>query len=197
MRVNVSIPYSALVKDSRSPKSQDALKLLITTAQQRLDNTNHKRLFNAILQLFQSAVEQSASLSPDISSQLTPLSQSILTMFTSSLRSLGPTLFVSEQGDILQRVGILSAVTRYCAQSSLKVDHRDLANTLCVQALKTWNQSSVHEGDTAPREEAACDLLKWVISQSDPSANVVDMKSFFAMWSAFAALLGKSAQPKA
>jgi hypothetical protein len=184
-----------LVKDCRSSKSLDALRLLITTAQQKLDNTDHQRLFIAILQLFKSAVEQSALLSPDIAAQLASLSQSILSTFTSHLRSLGPTAFVSVQADTLRRVEILSAVTRYRAQASLTVDGRDLANTLCVQALKSWNQSTDFARGVAPQAEGARVLLNWVIAQSEPSTSIEDMKSFFAMWSAFTALIGEYACP--
>lgn len=184
--------YSALLRDSRTSKSQDALKLLITTAQQKLDNTDHARLFSAIQRLYNSAVELSASLSPDIVTQLTSLSQSILSTFASQLRSADQNSFASNKTDTLQRVAILSAATRYRAQFSLKDDHKDLANTLCVKALKAWNLPSGRAASDAHKEQAACILLKWVIAQSDPSGNIDDMKSFFALWSAFAALLGKS-----
>lgn len=194
LHANVPLSSSSLVKDSRSQNSQAALKLLITTAQQKIDNTDHQHLLIAILQLFQSAVEYFASLSSDITTHMTSLSETILSTFTSRLRSMDPSMFFIEEADTLQRVGILSAVSRYRAQASLTVDYRDLANTLCVRALKTWNQSINTVEGAAPSAEAACVLLDWVIAQSNPSTNADDMKAFFAMWLAFAVMIGEYAK---
>lgn len=186
--------FSALVKDSRTTKTQQTLKDLIDNAQKYLTSKGSRqqaRWYTASQQLFQSAVEQSASLSPELTVGLTKLSETVLDSFTNQLRPTEDAFFTTNLLDTIQRVGVLCAVTRYRAQISLKATHRDLATSLCVRAMSVWNETQGQSADVGAREEAACTMLEWAIAQSDPSGNVADMKAFLSIWSAFAALLGE------
>jgi hypothetical protein len=183
-----------LIKDSRTTKTQHTLKDLIDNAQKSLTSGGSRqqaRWYTATRQLFQSAVAQSASLSPELTAGLTQLSETMLESLTSQLRPNEDALFTNNLLDTTQRVGVLCAVTRYRAQISLKATHRDLANTLCVRAMTVWNETQGQLVEGAARAEAACTMLEWVITQSDPSGDIADMKVFLSIWSAFAALLGK------
>lgn len=134
----------------------------------------------------------SATLSPEASKGLTKLSQVTLETFTAQLRTKDDSLFTTGLLDMVQRVGVLCAVTRYRAQSSLKATDRDLADSVSIRAITVWNRTQAQPHEEVQREEAACSILEWAIAQSNPGGDIGDMKAYLSIWSAFAALLGES-----
>lgn len=187
-------PSSALVKDGRASKTQNTLRDLTETAQKtfaRKDTPPQARWYTATQQLFQSAVEQSDSLSPELATGLTKLSHTMLERFTDYLQTKQDSLFTTKLMDTTRRLSALCALTRYRAGISLPASHGDLANALCLRAMSVWNQSREQAAGDVPREEVACIMLEWANAQSDPSGNITDMKAYLTIWSAFAALLGE------
>ncbi|KAJ9095632.1 hypothetical protein QFC21_005504 [Naganishia friedmannii] len=193
----ISLAISTLIRDSRTPKSKNALKLLVTNLQRKFADVSPQvqqvRLFKAILQLFSTATSHLDVLTEEILSPLTSLSSSVLSTFTSQLQKNEPLLFSDGHKETVERVAILSAVTAYrskVAVESNKEGCDDLAGHLCVKAMREFGPD--HQSTTLHKERLACSLLKWVCVQSNPSQDVVDMKAFFSKWIAFNALLGKS-----
>ena len=159
-------------------------------------NSNVPRLqghwYTVIRQLFQSAIENTAGLSSEGSRSLTQLSQVALETFTAQLRTEDDALFTTRLLDMVQQVGVLCAVTRFRAQSSSQASHRDLPESLCLRAMTVWNRTQADSPEEIFREEAACSILQLAASQSNPCEDIGDMRAYLSLWSAFAALLGKS-----
>ncbi|KAJ9111384.1 hypothetical protein QFC19_001152 [Naganishia cerealis] len=192
----ISIAINALLRDSRTLKSKNVLKLLVAKVHNKfleaLPLIERARLSSALQQLFNTAALRPDLLADDITTQLTPLSSSVLSTFTSQLGQNDPILFSDGQMETINRITTISAVIAYRSKLSLSFDKekcQDLASRLCVTAMKSFgtsNQNATYQG-----EQLACSLLKWILVQSNPSQNVIDMKAFFSKWLAFVALLGK------
>ncbi|KAJ9114638.1 hypothetical protein QFC22_005513 [Naganishia vaughanmartiniae] len=193
----ISLAISALLRDSRTPKSKDALTLLVASLHQKFAEASpplqQARLFKAIYQLFNDAISNFDGLAEKILSPMTSLSSSVLSTFTSQLQEDDQSLFNDRQKETVMRITILSAVTAYRSKLSLKTEKEErenLAGHLCVRALREFSVSD--RSNTSNTKQLASSLLQWVTVQSNPSQNVVDMKAFFSKWIAFIALLGKS-----
>lgn len=186
--------HSALLKDDRTAKTQQILTELVEAVSTLL-STQGSRLvgnwYTAVRQLFQSAVTHSVALSPAVSEGLMKLSQVTLETFTAQLRTENDSLFDTGLLDMVQRVDVLCAVSRYRAQCSLKAADKDLADSLCLRAITVWNRKQAQPQEEVQREEAACSILEWANAQSNPGGDMGDLKAYLSIWTAFAALLGE------